>query len=538
MLGLLSRSLGIQAMSMEDPAQPLMPYSALIESLGLGRSDAGVLINEKQAMRLTTAHACIKVISEDLSRLSLDIFQEMPDGSMRLAAEHRCYPILHDRPNPNMSSMIWRGTMLACALAWGNSYSWIKRDRAARVVSLVPLASDRTSPVRISGALKYATTQTETGAVEIIDPENILHFMGMSLDGVVGLSPIQTCKNAFGLGLAAEKFGAQFFGNGARTTGILSHPETLDPEAHANLKKSIQEWVTGESALRPIILEEGMTWNQVSVPPDDAQFIQTRKFQKSEVAALFRVPMHLLQDLERATNNNIEHQGLDYTRFCLAPWAVRMEQEINFKLLGGNYFSEHNLNELQRGDFASQTAGFSTLRNIGVYSSNDILRALRENPIPEDEGGDVRTVQGAMIPLSSLVAMEDDPAVPETAETDSDEGNPAAGLRERQITAQYQRLFRDAIGRIGDRANLADPSERDQKFMRRAIYPLVASMTEAFLAMRFGNVTMTDADKSRTGRITEQIIDRSADWKSHPSRNETASRLARDVYESLAKELL
>jgi len=215
-MGVLSRSLGIKAFSLEDPAQPLLPMSSLFESLGLGRSDAGVMVNEKQAMRLTTAYACIKVISQDLSRLSLDVFQQMPDDSMRVAREHRLHPILHDRPNPNMSSMVWRGAMLASVCAYGNGYSWIKRDKAARVISLVPLNPARTSPVKISGQLCYGTTQTDTGEAAFIEPDNMLHFMGLSLDGIVGLSPIQTCKNAFGLGLAAEKFGAQFFGNGAR----------------------------------------------------------------------------------------------------------------------------------------------------------------------------------------------------------------------------------------------------------------------------------------------------------------------------------
>jgi Phage portal protein len=191
--------------------------------------------------------------------------------------------------------------------------------------------------------------------------------------------------------------------------------------------------------------------------------------------------MHLLQDLQRATSNNIEHQGLDYVRFCLAPWAVRIEHEINYKLLGGPFIAEHNLNDLQRGDFASQTTGFATLRNIGVYSANDILRALRENPIPAEEGGDVRTVQGAMISLSSLVAVQSDS---ETAETDSDEGNPAAAVRSPQILAVFRPVFRDAVGRAIHRKG-------DTEFTRRAVQPAIASMAQALLASRFGAVACT-----------------------------------------------
>jgi HK97 family phage portal protein len=395
-MGLLSSKLGIQAFSFEDPAQPLLPASSMFESLGLGRSDAGVLVNEKQAVRLTTCYSCIKVISEDLSRLSLDVFQQMPDGSMRLATEHRCYSLLHDRPNPNMSSMVWRGCMLTSICTNGNAYSWIKRDRANRVIALVPLDAGKTSPVKVDGKLMYATTQTDSGEAFYIATEDMLHFMNMSLDGIIGLSPIQMCKNAFGLGLASEKFGAQFFGNGARTTGIFSHPAHLDPDAYENLKKSLNERLTGDSALRPLLLEEGMKYDQLTVNPNDAQFLETRKFQKEEIAQLYRVPMHLLQDLSRSSLNNIEHQGLDWVRFGLAPRAVNMEQEINFKLLGRGYMCEHNFNEMQRGDFLSQTTGLLALRDGGVYSANDVLKALRQNQIPEDQGGNIRLVQGAM----------------------------------------------------------------------------------------------------------------------------------------------
>jgi HK97 family phage portal protein len=526
-MGLLTRSLGIHALSLEDPAQPLLPMSALFDSLGLGRSDAGVLVNEKQAMRLSTAFGCIKIISEDLSRLPLEIFQSMPDSSMRLATEHRCYPYLHDRPNPDMSSTVWRGAWLASALAYGNGYCWIKRDRAARVIGLYLLAPDKTSPVRINGKLAFATTQTDTGEAAYIDPENILHMPGLTLDGIIGLSPIQTCKNSFGLGIAAEKFGAQFFGNGARATGVLSHPATLDTEAYENLKKSVREWATGEAALRPIILEEGMKWEQITIPPNDAQFLETRKFQKEEVACLYRVPMHLLQDLSRATNNNIEHQGLDYVRFCLAPWAVRMEQEINFKLLGGPFVAEHNLNDLQRGDFASQTTGFSTLRNIGVYSANDILRALRQNPIPAEEGGDVRTVQGAMIPLSALVAVEADP---ETAETDSEEGNPAAGTRGAQILAVYRPLFRDAVGRAMHRNS-------DKEFTRRAIHPAINSMVQAMLASRFGTVELTRRELDLVDAQASAVAAGAAAWQPKDA-GAIATRITEQVFGVLAKEIL
>lgn len=351
-------------MTVEDPAQPLLPYSALFESLGMGRSDAGVLMNEHQAMRITTAQACVRIISEDLASTGHEILQRLPNGSYRVADDHRLWTLIHDEPNEHMSAAVFWAAMLASSLAWGKAFSWIKRDGAARPVALIPLASQRTSAVKVNGKLMIATTQTDTGAPVAIDPVNVLYFPGLTFDGIVPVSPIQACKNAFGLAYAAEKFGAQLFGNGARATGVLSHPNTLEGEAYENLKKSVREWATGETALRPIILEEGMKWEQITINPEDAQFLATRQFQRVEIASLYRVPMHLLQDLQRATNNNIEHQSLDYVRYCLRPWAVRYEQEVNRKLLSGPFTMEHNLNDMQRGDFASQAAGFQIRRRV------------------------------------------------------------------------------------------------------------------------------------------------------------------------------
>lgn len=526
-MGILSRSLGINALSLEDPSQPLLPPGALFESLGLGRSDAGVLVNEMQAMRITTAQACVKIISEDLASNAHEILQEMPDDSMRLATNHRLWPIIHDEPNPNMSASVFWGAVVASAVGWGNGYAWIKRDNAARVISLVPLASGKTSPVKSRGELLYATTQTDTGAVAYLDLLNVLHFPGVSFDGIVGMNPIQTCKNAFGLALAAEKFGAQLFGNGARASGVLTHPGQLEEEAYENLKKSVRERSTGENALTPMILEEGLKWEQISINPNDAQFLATRQFQRTEIAGLFRVPLHLVGDLSRATNNNIEHQSLDYIRYCLRPWAVRIEQEVNRKLLGGPFRMEHNFNDMQRGDFSSQTTGYQILRNIGVYSANDILRSMRQNPIPTDEGGDVRTVQGAMIPLTALLAAEDQPAAPETAGTDPGEGATQPFDR---IAPAFRSLFRDAVGRVINRAG-------DKDFTKRAFRPTVSSFAQALLAVRFGNVELTQRETALIEAQTNAIAEASASWvkKDAPA---IATRITEQVYAALAGEIL
>jgi len=540
-MGFFTRAVGIRNLSMEDPAQPLLPFSALMESLGMGRSDAGVMVNEKQAMRITTAFACVAIISSDLAALPLPVLQHMPDGSIREAFEHRLYPILQSEPNADMTSMVYRAAVIASVLGWGNSYSYIRRDGAARVIGLIPMPSEKTSAVLIpkkqpNGAVKkilmYATTATEDGLAKYIDAENILHISGLSFDGYVGMSPVQSCKNAFGIALAAEKFGAQLFGNGAKASGVLSHPGQLGTEALENLKKSIREAITGENALRPLVLEEGMKWDQTTINPNDAQFLETRKFQREEIAALYRVPMHLLQSLERATNNNIEHQSLDYIRYCLRPWAVRIEQEINRKLLSGPYFVEHDFNAFQRGDYTSQVTGIVALRNAGIYHANDGLRQLRQNPIPVEDGGEVRIVPLNMIPLKSLAKEEDEapPAEP-GGNTDSNDGEPITDMRRDRIVNAYRRLFRDAVGRIVNR------KKRDEEFAYRALQPVIASMADALMALFFTpDAEMKQKAESESNALATANAKASLNWAA--SAAELATTIADQAYTALFKALI
>lgn len=535
-MGILTRSLGIRNYSMEDPAQPLMPWSSLVESLGIGKSDAGVMVNEKQAMRVSTAFACIMIISTDLSTLPFSIFQEMPDGSVQEATSHNLYKLLHDAPNKSMNSLVWRGTMLANVLGWGNAFSLIRRDRANRVVSLDPLPPDRTCPALIPGKddkprLIYVTTATKDGQPSYIEPDDMWHLMGMSQDGYVGMSPIGTCKNAFGVAIAAEKFGAQFYGNGARASGVLTHPDTLDAEAYENLKKSLREQATGENALRPMILEEGMTWSQTTIAPNEAQFLQTRQYQRSEIAGLYRVAMHLLQDLQRATNNNIEHQSLDHLRYTLRPWAVRMEKETDRKLLSGPFHCQHDFNEFQRGDFASQTAGFTALRNIGVYSTNDILKKMHENPIPASEGGDTRIVAVNMVPLEVLAAQKTLPAPGAEETTDSDEGTPITDRLQYQVVSSYRRLFRDAVGRVANR------KEPDAGFAFRAVQPVLAAMAATILAGAALSPTLTETDEQTIQGLARAMADRSKEW-TKANAAAAATRETEIAYLDLRKAIL
>jgi HK97 family phage portal protein len=537
-MGVLARSVGIRNYSVEDPSQPLLPYSQLIESLGIGRTDSGEIIDEKHAMRLTTAYACINNIAADLGGLPLPVYQRLPDGSIREAPEHRVYPLFNTAANRYMTAAVYRGCMLASVLGYGNSYSFIRRDGAARVVELIPLPSDKTSPVLLPGegpsgkrTLVYATTATADGQASYMDPENVLHISGLSYDGYVGMSPIRVCQNAFGIGIAAERFGARLFANGARASGVLSHPGTLGTEALENLKKSIKEILTGSNALRPLVLEEGMKWEQTTINPNDAQFLETRNFQREEVAALYRMPMHLLQSLQRATNNNIEHQSLDYIRTCLRMWAVRTEQEINRKLLAPPYFIEHDFNAFQRGDFASQTTGYALLRNCGVYSANDILRSLRQNPIPTEEGGDIRLAPLNMVPLETL-GKQDTETATAVITTGEDEETVITDLGRARIVNTFRRLFRDAVGRIVNR------KKPDELFAYRALQPAIASMAESIMAMYYTpDEEAKQKAENESTRLGKQFAAESHGWAKREA-SALATEITDRAYTGLFAELV
>jgi HK97 family phage portal protein len=533
-MGILSRSLGIQAYSLEDPAQPLLPSSSIFESMGLGRSDAGVLVNERQAMRLSPVFACFKVISEDLSKIPLSVYQRLSDNSVRLATEHRIHSLLHDAPNEIMTATTFRGALITNALAFGAAYALIQRDRAARVVGLHLLPSDKTAPVFVDGKFGFATTVTSDGQAKWIEPANMLHLVGLTLDGITGFSPVTTCKNAVGIGLAAEKFAAQFFGNGARATGVLTHPSHLDTEAYDNLKKSVREWASGENALRPIILEEGLKWDQITINPNEGQLVETRKFQVEEVARLYRVPLHKLGELSRSTNNNIEHQGIEHNQDALQPWAVKLEQEINRKLLGGSYFAEHDFSELERGDSAAMAQSIQALRNIGLLSTNDGLRKLRMNPITEEEGGNIRTVQGAMIPLTALIHYQPPQAATSLALTEADAERSKLPVSEKkagaqpQIVASYRRLFRDAVGRCLARQD-------DAAFVEEAFYPVVASMLEAINESKYGASTLSERDEQRIRDLMGSLAHEDNPWTKENA-SATATRLTEELYAALTIE--
>ena len=291
--------------------------------------------------------------------------------------------LLRYEPNSQMTASAFKETLQGHLCLWGNAYARIQFNRGGEVKALLPLLPDRTWPERQAGKLVYMTEGHERYAAE-----EILHVPGLGFNGVVGYSPVAYTREAIAMGLAAQMFGATFFGNGAHLGGVLTHPGHLTPEALRNLRESFEAKFRGPAnSSRPAILEEGMKWEPIGIPPDDAQFLETRKFQVLEIARIFRVPPHMLADLERATFSNIEQQGMDFVTYSLQPWLEKWEQEVKRKLLAGtDLVARFDLRMILRGDTAQRFQAYATGRQWGWLSANDIRENEDENLLAPDVG--------------------------------------------------------------------------------------------------------------------------------------------------------
>lgn len=321
-----------QRASPENPRTSLAdPDSWLWDALGARRSDTGVAVNERTAMQSTAVFACVRVLAETLASLPLPVYRRIGNGK-EIARDHPNYRILHDRTNPEMSSFTFRETLQGHLALWGNAYAEIETAKSGRVLALWPLRPDVTRPFRLPNGQRAFRTTIDGEQIELPE-DRVMHIPALGFDGLLGYSPVALFRQSIGLALATEEFGAKFFGNGSRPGGILTHPGKLNKDAKERLKEGWTAAYGGlTNAQRVAVLEEGVTWTQLGIPPEEAQFLETRKFQVTEIARIYRVPPHMLADLERATFSNIEHQSIDFVVHTVRPWLVRWEQAMAWSL--------------------------------------------------------------------------------------------------------------------------------------------------------------------------------------------------------------
>ena len=378
-------------------------------SFFMGGSTSGKAVNERSAMQMTAVYSCVRILSEAVASLPLHIYRYNDEGGKEKAIDHPLYFLLHDEPNPEMTSFVFRETMMTHLLLWGNAYAQIIRNGKGEVVALYPLMPNRMTVDRDEKGqiyYEYNTSKddapTMKGSMVKLTSTDVLHIPGLGFDGLVGYSPIAMAKNAIGMAIACEEYGAKFFANGAAPSGVLEHPGTIkDP---SRVRESWTRTFGGSSNSNKVaVLEEGMKYTPIAISPEQAQFLETRKFQINEIARIFRVPPHMVGDLEKSSFSNIEQQSLEFVKYTLDPWVSRWEQSMIRSLISADeksqYFIKFNVDGLLRGDYQSRMNGYAIGRQNGWMSANDIRMLENLDRIPAELGGDLYLINGNMTKL-------------------------------------------------------------------------------------------------------------------------------------------
>jgi len=413
---------------------------------------AGTQIDESSALAIPAVWACIRVIAETVASLPVHLYERLERGKNR-AAGHPLYPLLHDKPNPEMSAMVFREAMTAHILSWGNCFAEKELDRMNRVKALWPIGPHRVTVYRQkdSGEIYYEVRLENNVGTKILSKNQMFHVPGLSFNGLYGYSPVTKFRESLGLTAATEEFGARYFGQGTHPGIVVSHPGRLSPEASKNLRESLLNAYSGLGQThRLMLLEDGMKPEKIGIPPEESQFLQTRQFQLTEICRIFRVPPHMIYELSKATYSNIEHQSLEFVIHTLRPWLVRFEQAYNLQLLSDSerrrFFWEHLVDGLLRGDLKTRYEAYAIARNWGWFSANDICELENRNPLPDGKG-DIY-----LVPLNMMEAGSEPPEPPAPRPAPQPEPPPRSFWAERRSDAvlleSFGEIFTDAVGQI------------------------------------------------------------------------------------------
>jgi len=534
--------------SLENPQTPLsFPAEWLMDIFNGGRTDSGVRVSELTALQVSTCFACVNLIGSTIGALDLNVYEHIQAKDnrrgKRMAFEHDLFDLLHDEPNPEMTSFTFRKTLQAHALLWGNGYGEIQRDNGNRVVNVWPRNPNRCRPHRITqamtingerlerGSLVYRTTEgieEQTPTFENHDGEvpertilieDMLHMPGLSLDGRLGQATVTVTRAVFGMALAMEKFGGKLFANGIRMSGIFSHPAALKDKARENLKQSLAEAYGGENVHRPMVLEEGLKFEPTSMKPEEAQFLGSRAYQRDEICAIFGVPPHMIGVTEKQNRANTEQVALEFLNFCLKPWIVCWQQEAKRKLFSkngrsaGKFFVMFDTRPLTMPDAASRQGFYNAGKQWGWLCTNDIHEMEHLNPVddPSADGYWMPINMQDMARAYAEPAQGPGPADGNQGGKQPDKNTEPDKVGKRFVRA-YSRLFNDAFGRISTRAD-ADPAA-----FRRAFLPVLGTIAEQLWIMAADTFGSDEEYNSQDSRFLtdyiEGIRNRSSQWKS------------------------
>tara|TARA_R100001163_G_C5068278_1_gene208286 strand:+ start:591 stop:1808 length:1218 start_codon:yes stop_codon:yes gene_type:complete len=362
---------------------------------------AGVVVDDNTALNFTAVWAAIRILSESIAQLPIGVYETDKKGNKAQAPKHQLFNLVHRKPNDQMTTYTFIQKCMMDLLTRGNSYVYIRRNGGARPIELLPLDPARTKVREQDGVIYY---ELEEGG--LVDQYDMLHFKILSKDGIIGISPVDVGAQAIGYGLALEKYGSSFFGNGAKVSGVLSTDRHLSDEAINRLKVSFDEnYSKIGDANKTMVLEEGLKFQQISLSNEASQFLNSREFSITEIARLFNLPPHLLRDLTKSSFNNISEQSREFVQYSLMPYIVMMESEMNCKLFRANEIGKVEVkfvvNALLRGTPKDRADYYRTMLNIGAMSIDEI-RKLEE--LPTIEGGENHFMQLNMGTLTDIIA--------------------------------------------------------------------------------------------------------------------------------------
>lgn len=468
-------------------------------SLGYGEQWRDERINHDTALTYSAVWACVRVIAQSLAGVGWHAFERSEDGRSKLPIEDDVAWTLDLQANTETSAFDWRQVMLKDALTWGNGYAEIERTMGGRMMWLWRLSPDRVTPIRDEDGSLWYEVKNHGKPTSYINPFNMFHLKGLGPDGVVGWSVIEMARKSIQLGLHEERFGLQAFGKGTMPSGIIKIPRNMNDIQRKEYRRSFEEVYSGAAnAHRVVVLSDGVEFEKMTIPNDDAQFLESRRFQVSEICRWYGVPPHKLADLERATFSNIEEQERAFVTDCLLAWARRLESEADIKLYSnvrrGKRYTRLNLDSLMRGNSTTQTATVAQKVNGAILTPNEGRAFFDLNPVPE---GDVLLVQGAMIPLER--AIEDPPAATPPAATPPDTGDGNDGSDDDS----------NDDGEGTRDGNAPQPSTASNDEIRRVFGGLLADAYSRLLRI--------DADKARRASAKGKLAEHAAEWYAPPS---------------------
>jgi HK97 family phage portal protein len=554
--------------SLENPSTPLSyPAEWLLDVFNGGRTDSGIRVSELTALQIATVYSCVDLVSGAMAATDLNVYEQLDPVGKRLAYEQDLHFILHDEPNVEMTAFTFIKTFMAHALLWSNAYAEIERDQANRVIGLWPRSPIATKPRRVVqpimvqgelvpfGTIIYETTDGQIGednaprSPRLILASNMLHVPGLSLDGRLGKPIIELTRQVMGLALAAEKFGGKYFANGIRPSGVVEIPHTMDKVALENFRRSVQEAQGGENMLRPMILEDGMIWKQYDIKPNEAQWKETREYQRQEIGAIFHVPIRMLGDAGKVNRSSAEQEGIEIVQYTLRPWYKPLQQEFKRKLFvkqGRNafkFFPAFYYQELLTPDSESRAKLITVLKQWGLANTDDIREKFLDwNPVGGPAG------QTYWMPVNMMDASDPlklSPGDPNSLTggdgTDEDPDAPKKPLppEDQRFMRLYARVYQDALQRVLSRDK---PDLRD---FQRVFTPVLGAMADVATVVgcaqfRIEQVNPGDPASPEVAAFVQEYIagmhKRSAGWSDESKAGELA-RAVRAVKIAVYRDL-